>query len=42
MDAIKKAGYEKEVKIGMDVAASELLLSSGMQILLQATPPIQL
>ena len=30
MDAIKKAGYEKEVKIGMDVAASEFLLPSGM------------
>lgn len=29
MDAIKKAGYEKEVKIGMDVAASEFLLPSG-------------
>lgn len=29
MDAIKKTGYEKEVKIGMDVAASEFLLPSG-------------
>ena len=29
MEAIKKAGYEKEVKIGMDVAASEFLLKSG-------------
>ena len=29
MDAIKKSGYEKEVKIGMDVAASEFLLPSG-------------
>ena len=29
MDAIKKTGYENEVKIGMDVAASEFLLPSG-------------
>ena len=29
MDAIKKAGYEKEVKIGMDVAASEFLMPNG-------------
>jgi len=29
MEAIKKAGYEKEVKIGMDVAASEFLLKNG-------------
>lgn len=29
MEAIKKSGYEKEVKIGMDVAASEFLLPSG-------------
>ena len=29
MEAIKKAGYEKEVKIGMDVAASEFLTSDG-------------
>lgn len=29
MEAIKLAGYEKEVKIGMDVAASEFLLPSG-------------
>jgi enolase len=29
MDAIKMAGYEKEVKIGMDVAASEFLLKNG-------------
>jgi enolase len=41
MDAIKKAGYEKEVKIGMDVAASEFLLSSGMQIFLEVTVPIE-
>jgi enolase len=41
MDAIKKAGYEKEVKIGMDVAASEFLLSSGMQRFLQVTLPIE-
>lgn len=29
MSAIKKAGYEKEMKIGMDVAASEFLLKNG-------------
>ena len=29
MEAIKKAGYEKEVKIGMDVAASEFLTKDG-------------
>jgi enolase len=29
MEAIKKAGYEKEVKIGMDVAASEFQLKDG-------------
>lgn len=29
MEAIRKSGYEKEVKIGMDVAASEFLLPSG-------------
>lgn len=29
MEAIKQAGYEKEIKIGMDVAASEFLTSSG-------------
>eukprot|EP00595_Chromulina_sp_UTEXLB2642_P002689 CAMPEP_0196765328 /NCGR_PEP_ID=MMETSP1095-20130614/7996_1 /TAXON_ID=96789 ORGANISM="Chromulina nebulosa, Strain UTEXLB2642" /NCGR_SAMPLE_ID=MMETSP1095 /ASSEMBLY_ACC=CAM_ASM_000446 /LENGTH=456 /DNA_ID=CAMNT_0042123191 /DNA_START=34 /DNA_END=1404 /DNA_ORIENTATION=- len=29
MEAIKKAGYEKEVKIGMDVAASEFLTKEG-------------
>ena len=29
MEAIKKAGYEKEVMIGMDVAASEFLLANG-------------
>jgi enolase len=29
MEAIKKAGYEKEVKIGMDVAASEFLKEDG-------------
>lgn len=29
MDAIKKAGYEKEVMIGMDVAASEFLTKDG-------------
>lgn len=29
MDAIKQAGYEKEVKIGMDVAASEFLTPEG-------------
>ena len=37
MDAIKKAGYEKEVKIGMDVAASEFLLPSGNTMILQNT-----
>lgn len=29
MEAIKKAGYEKEVKIGMDVAASEFYTKEG-------------
>ena len=29
MTAIKQAGYEKEMKIGMDVAASEFLLKDG-------------
>lgn len=29
MEAIKKAGYEKEMKIGMDVAASEFLTKDG-------------
>ena len=29
MEAIKRAGYEKEVKIGMDVAASEFQLKNG-------------
>ncbi len=29
MQAIKKAGYEKEMKIGMDVAASEFMLKDG-------------
>lgn len=29
MEAIKKAGYEKEVKIGMDVAASEFYTEDG-------------
>jgi enolase len=29
MEAIKKTGYEKEVKIGMDVAASEFLTKDG-------------
>ena len=29
MDAIKQAGYEKEVKIGMDVAASEFHIVDG-------------
>ena len=29
MTAIKKAGYEKEVKLGMDVAASEFQLKDG-------------
>jgi len=29
MEAIKKAGYEKEVKIGMDVAASEFQTKDG-------------
>jgi enolase len=29
MEAIKNAGYEKEMKIGMDVAASEFLTSDG-------------
>lgn len=29
MQAIKKAGYEKEMRIGMDVAASEFLTSDG-------------
>mmetsp|Transcript_1198 Transcript_1198/g.1951 ORF Transcript_1198/g.1951 Transcript_1198/m.1951 type:complete len:462 (-) Transcript_1198:534-1919(-) len=29
MEAIQKAGYEKEVKIGMDVAASEFLTADG-------------
>lgn len=29
MEAIKQAGYEKEMKIGMDVAASEFLLKDG-------------
>jgi enolase len=29
MEAIKLSGYEKEVKIGMDVAASEFLLPNG-------------
>lgn len=29
MEAIKKAGYEKEVKIGMDVAASEFMTKDG-------------
>jgi enolase len=29
MEAIKQAGYEKEVKIGMDVAASEFLTKDG-------------
>merc|ERR1711871_910436 len=29
MEAIKLSGYEKEVKIGMDVAASEFLLPTG-------------
>lgn len=29
MEAIKKAGYETEMKIGMDVAASEFLTKSG-------------
>ncbi len=29
MSAIQKAGYEKEMKIGMDVAASEFLLKDG-------------
>ncbi len=29
MEAIRKAGFEKEVKIGMDVAASEFMLKDG-------------
>lgn len=29
MEAIKQAGYEKEIKIGMDVAASEFLTADG-------------
>jgi len=29
MEALKQAGYEKEVKIGMDVAASEFLTKDG-------------
>ena len=29
MDAIKKAGYESEVRIGMDAAASEFQIKSG-------------
>lgn len=29
MEAIKQAGYEKEVKIGMDVAASEFFIPDG-------------
>ena len=29
MEAIKKSGYEKEVKIGMDVAASEFFTKDG-------------
>jgi len=29
MEAIKQAGYEKEVKIGMDVAASEFFIPEG-------------
>lgn len=38
MEAIKKSGYEKEVKIGMDVAASEFLTSSGKYDLDFKTP----
>jgi enolase len=38
MEAIKKAGYEKEVKIGMDVAASEFLLPNGKYDLDFKTP----
>ena len=38
MEAIKKAGYEAEVKIGMDVAASEFLTSDGQYDLDFKTP----
>jgi enolase len=38
MEAIKKAGYEKEVKIGMDVAASEFQLKNGSYDLDFKTP----
>eukprot|EP01038_Epipyxis_sp_PR26KG_P013663 gene13663-18335_t len=38
MEAIKKAGYEKEVKIGMDVAASEFLTKDGKYDLDFKTP----
>lgn len=38
MQAIKKSGYEKEMKIGMDVAASEFLLKDGRYDLDFKTP----
>ena len=38
MEAIKQSGYEKEVKIGMDVAASEFLLKDGRYDLDFKTP----
>jgi enolase len=38
LTAIKKAGYEKEVKIGMDVAASEFFLKDGKYDLDFKTP----
>jgi len=38
MQAIKQAGYEKEVKIGMDVAASEFQLKDGKYDLDFKTP----
>jgi len=38
MEAIKQSGYEKEVKIGMDVAASEFLTKDGKYDLDFKTP----
>ena len=38
MEAIKRSGYEKEVKIGMDVAASEFLCKDGSYDLDFKTP----
>ena len=38
MEAIKRSGYEKEVKIGMDVAASEFLTKDGTYDLDFKTP----